>query len=325
MKFIKNGKAFKLVTRFEKDDALRASFNALTKRTYGFNFEEWYQRGYWTAKYLPYALVCEGEIVANVSVNIMDFEVNGEIKHYIQLGTVMTDPQYRGLGLSRFLMDIILKEWAPKCDLIYLFANDNVLDFYTKFGFEIRPEYRYGKYIGMDKDKLDKDKLDKDKLDKDEFVNAALEIEKENCRFIKLNLADSNHQNILLDIVANNKLKSDFMSDSNPFLVMFYSLNFMSEYFYYSEKYNAVFVAELSEEETIIYGVYSKSEVEMERLIDTYLRLFSTSQNIYLDFSPINSNGYELKLFKEDNSTLFVKLCKEDLPNQVIFPTLSHA
>lgn len=315
MTFIKNEKAFKLVTNFENDDVLRSSFNALTKRTFGFDFEEWYQRGYWTTKYLPYTLVCEGEIVANVSVNIMDFEVNGEIKHYIQLGTVMTDPPYRGLGLSRFLMDIILKEWAPKCDLIYLFANDSVLAFYTKFGFEKREEYRYVKYAEMENSKVDKVELDK----------VALEIDQENSTFIKLNLAESDHQDILLDIVTNNKLKSDFMPVSNPYLVMFYSLNFMSECFYYSEKYNAVIVAELSEEETIIYGVYSKCEVEMGRLIDTYLQLFSTSQNIYLDFSPINCDGYKLKLYKEENSTLFVKFCEDDLPKQVIFPTLSHA
>jgi len=223
-------------------------------------------------KYLPYSLVCDGEIVANVSVNIMDFEVNGQIKHYIQLGTVMTDPKYRGLGLSRFLMDIILKEWEPKSDLIYLFANDSVLDFYTKFGFEIREEYRCVKYIEMDKD---------------EFNNAALEMDKENYTFIKLNLADSEHQNLLLDIVTTNKLKSNFMPVFNPYLVMFYSLNFLSECFYYSKEYNTVIVAELSEKETIVYGVYSKSKIEMERLLDTYLHSFSTSQNIYLDFSPI--------------------------------------
>ncbi len=325
MKFIKNGKTFNLVTRFENDDALRTSFNVLTKRTYGFDFEKWYQRGYWTAKYLPYALVCEDEIVANVSVNIMDFEFNGEIKHYIQLGTVMTDPQYRGLGLSRFLMDIILKEWESKCDLIYLFANDSVLDFYTKFGFEIRKEYRYVKCNEMDKDKSYKDKSYKDKSHMDEFDNATLEIDKENFTFIKLDLSDSEHQNLLLDIVTANKLKSNFMPVFNPYLVMFYSLNFMNECFYYSEKYKAVVVAEPSEEETIIYGIYSKLEVEMERLIDSYVRAFSLSQNIYLDFSPINCAEYDLKLYKDENSTLFVKAGKEDLPNQVIFPTLSHA
>ena len=65
----------------------------------------------------------------------MDFQLDGRRRTYLQLGTVMTHPDYRGMGLSRFLMEWILQNWSDRCDGIYLFANDTVLDFYPKFGF----------------------------------------------------------------------------------------------------------------------------------------------------------------------------------------------
>ncbi|MCS4521567.1 GNAT family N-acetyltransferase [Clostridium botulinum] len=59
-------------------------------------------------------------VVSNVSVNIIDFLILGEEKRYVQIGTVMTDEEYRGQGLCRALMERVIKEWEDKCDLIYL-------------------------------------------------------------------------------------------------------------------------------------------------------------------------------------------------------------
>lgn len=128
---------------FKDNDVLRSSFNNLTEKTYGFNFENWYENGCWRDLHIPYSLIYENKVVANVSVNIIDFLVLGEKKRYIQLGTVMTDKDYRNQGLCRKLMGIVLEEWENKCDMIYLFANDSVLDFYPKFGFVKSNEYQY--------------------------------------------------------------------------------------------------------------------------------------------------------------------------------------
>lgn len=48
----------------------------------------------------------------------------------------MTDVKYRDQGLLRIIMEKVIAEWKDKCELIYLFANDSVLDFYPKFGFD---------------------------------------------------------------------------------------------------------------------------------------------------------------------------------------------
>lgn len=72
---------------------------------------EWFQNGFWGEKYIPCSLVDGEKVIANVSVNRMDFNLDGIEKHYIQLGTVMTDKAYRGQGLSRYLMEKVIEEY----------------------------------------------------------------------------------------------------------------------------------------------------------------------------------------------------------------------
>lgn len=90
-----------IVKGYRDDAALRGSFNALAIRTFAIDFEDWYQNGYWTDKYNPYSVIIDGKVVSNVSVNTTDFEIDGQKKRYIQLGTVMTDEAYRNRGLVR--------------------------------------------------------------------------------------------------------------------------------------------------------------------------------------------------------------------------------
>lgn len=92
-------------------------------------------------------MVNDDEIIANVSVNIMDMKWGGGIKHFIQLGTVMTEKQYRNQGFIRRIMDEIEADFAGKTDGMYLFANDRVLDFYPKFGYHKAVEFQYSKMV----------------------------------------------------------------------------------------------------------------------------------------------------------------------------------
>lgn len=96
-----------IVKGYRADDALRRSFDALAKRTFGLTFEDWYQNGFWGDDYVPYSVVVDGEVAANVSVNRTDFVLDG----------------------------------------VYLFANDTVLDFYPKFGFRRAAEIRYARAL----------------------------------------------------------------------------------------------------------------------------------------------------------------------------------
>lgn len=127
--------------------ALRASFNALTRRTFGFDFTDWHARGWWTSErtgYTPHALVADCEVVANISTTSIAFDIAGERVRATQLGTVMTAPEWRGQGLQRRLMERVLGE-AACSDMIYLYANDSVMEFYPRFGFSPATEYAFSR------------------------------------------------------------------------------------------------------------------------------------------------------------------------------------
>lgn len=124
-----------LVYNFQADDSLRQSLNKLTMQTFGFSFEPWYQRGYWSEQCVPYAYQHHGEVIASLTANKMDLIINGEQRKAIQIGTVITRPDYRHQGLSAALIHKVLETYEKDYDLIYLFTNRTVLDFYPRFGF----------------------------------------------------------------------------------------------------------------------------------------------------------------------------------------------
>ena len=83
-----------------REEGLCQSFNQLTQLTYGFDFTGWQAAGLWTHRYQPHCLLYGGQVVANVSVNRMRFLWGDKSLSMIQLGTVMTHPDFRGQGLS---------------------------------------------------------------------------------------------------------------------------------------------------------------------------------------------------------------------------------
>ncbi len=132
-----------LISDYMRDDAYRHMLNELTQKTFGFDFEGWVTNGYFEGDYIPFSYVEGGKIVSNVSVNRMCFRQNGAVKNYIQIGTVMTDLDYRKQGLAAGLMKHVIKEYDKDYDGIYLFGNLSAVGFYRKMGFKTINQYRY--------------------------------------------------------------------------------------------------------------------------------------------------------------------------------------
>ena len=132
-----------LVRHYMENDRLRAALNALTRKTFGFDFEGWYAAGGWEGDYLPYSFMDGGRMIANVSVNRMRFLQNGQERHYVQLGTVMTDEAFRRRGLASQLMRAALDDMRGACDGFYLFGDLSALGFYDSLGFSRITETRY--------------------------------------------------------------------------------------------------------------------------------------------------------------------------------------
>lgn len=139
--FLKN---HSVITIDPRDRHLREAFFQFTGAVFpGADFIEWYRHGGWIARYRPYAVVEAGQVVANASVAELEVIVNGKTRSAVQLGAVGTVPSARGRGLSRRLLQHILDLYRDKVDLIFLFANESVLDFYPRFGFQRAPEHRF--------------------------------------------------------------------------------------------------------------------------------------------------------------------------------------
>lgn len=130
-----------LVHDYMRDPELRHALNELTQQVFGFDFENWVTKGYFQGDYIPWSLMDGDKMVCNVSANAMEFVENGVSRRYIQLGTVMTHPDYRNKGLASSLMRYVLSIYTPAWDGIYLFGDLHALDFYRNLGFSQEIEY----------------------------------------------------------------------------------------------------------------------------------------------------------------------------------------
>lgn len=118
------------------DTAGHQSFLRYVARLFpGLDFRPWYLRGGWTSTYEAHALVLGDAMVANVSVTRMRLLIGGREMRGAQLGAVGCVPEMRGRGLARGLLDPLLTRLESEVDLIFLYANEQVLDFYPRFGF----------------------------------------------------------------------------------------------------------------------------------------------------------------------------------------------
>ncbi len=123
------------VRSYRDDEILRKSFSRLAKKTFGIDFEKWYESGGWNQNYIPYSFRYGNEIVSNVSVNTMDLVIQGKRQKAIQIGTVMTDPLHRRKGLAADLMKKVMEDFEGEYDLYFLAADEEAVPLYERFGF----------------------------------------------------------------------------------------------------------------------------------------------------------------------------------------------
>ena len=285
----------RIVKGYRTDDALRRSFDALAQRTFGLTFEDWYQNGFWGDDYVPYSVVVDGEVAANVSVNRTDLVLDGEKKRFIQLGTVMTDERYRGRGMIRRLMAEVEHDCAGKADGVYLFANDTVLDFYPKFGFRRAAEVRYARAL--------------------EPGGAA--------SAVRVPMRDRDSWDRLAAVIRSSAPCGRFSLCGNTGLPLFYVSKFMQDCVYRvaPETYA---VAELEDGVLHLYAVYAEKQPAPE----VVARAFGGAvRRVQLGFTPLDTTGWEAETVREDDTTLFVRGAgfRDFERRGLMFPVLAHA
>ena len=218
---------------YRENTGLRNSFNKLAMKTFGIEFEDWYQEGYWTDKYVPYSLIDNGKVIANVSVNLLELDIVGQRVPAIQIGTVMTDKEYRNCGYSRLLLEKVLEDYKH-IEVMYLFANDTVLDFYPKFGFVKMKETLFSIDIQPRRSTLPPKIRD--------------------LKFI-------------YDAAAKRKPSAHFGTAATEELLIFYAMKVFKEDIYYLEQEQILVIFQYEGETLHLYDVISERKLDLQHVI----------------------------------------------------------
>lgn len=290
-----------LVSDYMRDDTLRHALNDLTRKTFGFDFEDWVTGGYFEGDYIPYSFIENGKIISNVSANRMTFLQNGIDRNYIQIGTVMTDEAYRRHGLAKKLMKHVVKQYKDSCDGFYLFANPDAVDFYNRCGFSKETEYRYSV--------------------KNEFCmrKSAGEI------FMPVNTADEQMKQKYMDMVRRSAVNSSLEQLNKFGLQMFYSADM--ENVYYAKDMDCFIVAEMEENTLLLQSVICENHVT---LLDVLQRVKGEYHNCQLGFTPALKD-MDICVAEQydgaDDYRLFYlgEQLKSIENEKLYFPELSHA
>lgn len=286
---------YKIVKDFRDNEKIRYAFNKLTEDTFGFSFENWYQDGYWKDNYRPYGIMDGDRMISNVSVNPMTFNIKGEERTFVQLGTIMTSKDSRNKGLARFIMEAVLEEWKDKCDLVFLFANDSVVEFYPKFGFKEVDQWQSSKAITT------------------EGLGLAR----------KLDMSKEEDRQIFVSCSNKTLPQSNLAMVDNIELLMFYCTSFMSDYVYYDSNNDAVIIAKHTEEGIFIFDILAEHKMTLDEAVNTLP--FPKSKAIVCGFTPLKTDSYKTEILKEEDTTLFILGDADFLSeHKLMFPVLSH-
>ena len=278
---------------YRDNKELRDSFNELADKVFGLDFEGWYQNGFWKDAYDPYSVIEDGKVVSNISVNRCDMNYKGKIFHLIQLGTVMTDPDYRGKGYARLLMERVMED-IKDADGIYLYGNDSVVGFYPKFGFKESKEYSFSKDVTIDVERSAKEVSMADKSDWDKMVN----------------------------ILSKTAQNADVYMVNNTGLYMFYLSQFMRENTFYIPNLDTYAIAEIEDHELILHAVIGSGDID--KVISSFGKEI---KHVQLGFTPKDTTSFTKNEVVEEDSRFFVKgsFFEENKDAAFMFQSITHA
>ena len=268
------------------DEKLRKSMSKLATETFGLDFENLYQSGYWGEPFGCYGIVKDDEVVSNISYHLFDYEKDHKKYSAMQIGTVMTRDDHRHQGLSATLMNEVLNDHPV--DVVYLFANESVMNFYPKFGFEPVVHLKYkaqvtDKYIKGEKGrKLDTHK-DRELIDS----------------FIKSRIKNS---------------KNDYVY-KDDYIKMFYLMYVYSDCIYLHD--NCIVVCEKEEDVLWVHDIFLKSDGSIYECVGPYTDGINT---IYYGFE---AQVDDLEVYEDMTSGLFVKTTVDELKIPWSYPTMS--
>lgn len=310
----------RLIRDYMQDAAARAALGALTQAAFGFDFEAWAARGFCArGAYVPYSFEEDGRILSNVSVNRMEFCLNGEKRRWLQLGTVATREDMRGRGLARRLVEIALADSMDGCDGVYLFANPEAAGFYEKCGFTRGIEYRSfpraEAYLNTDA------RLSSMRERGDSCAEARLDT---GARFVPVNPGDERALAAYQRAVHETEPYAALWQENGFGLAMFYTMN--AENAYYCPALDAHAVVE----DGRLNAVFARSMPPLRAVLAALAASENVETPTVIGFTPGPEDadacvrepwdgGDDYRLYGRG------RVLEEIAANRLCFPALSHA
>ncbi len=290
---------YELVSDYRHDDKLKESFNQLAVHIFDVNFSDWYKRGYWDEKYIPYSFVHHGKVISNASVYLMSLIIDGKTYRAVQIGTVMTDQAYRNKGLASKLMQHIMDTYEHDCDLIFLFANETVLDFYPKFGFTRYHESEFSLDIGK----------------------SAIQIKK-NVRLKQLTLE---HDLPLFEQFAEKRQTYSMKLDAKDHgsLLMFYFTLVWPDAIFYIEALDTIVLMNEENETIHVFDIISLESQNIKEVVAHIVN--EMTEKVMFYFTPDTLiDGLHAVTAPNDEDALFVYTKQDWIKDHFMLPITAH-
>lgn len=291
----------RMISDYKHDSTLRRSFNQLAGETFGINFEEWYNRGAWDDSYVCYSYAEGDRVVANVSINKMTLLLDGQICPVLQIGTVMTAADYRNKGLSRSLMEAVIADLGKDAAFIYLYANDTVLEFYPRLGFEALPlERRFAKISSPGTGAARKRKLDVDSPEDWRLITGMVQ--------------------------ERRPLSSQASVLGADAIFAWYCLNIFREDLYYLEELDAIVIYQDGDDGLQLFDVVCRQPVKLHDVIGALKS--GADISVELHFTPDFADADIVSELIENpvDEALFIKASSvKALPASLFLPLTSRA
>ncbi|EAG7279528.1 GNAT family N-acetyltransferase [Listeria monocytogenes] len=289
---------YEMISDYKDNKMYRDSFNKLAESTFDINFEEWFRSGFWNDKYVCYSYIDNNEVISNVSINKMNLIYQGENYSALQIGTVMTHPNYRGQGLAKNLLNHVIAKYEDQYDFLYLFANDTVLDFYPKFGFE--------------------------RIEESSFTVDACNLKKKANKLKKLNPDNKTDFQLISRIVSKRASLSNILDvKESEDLLMFYVLIALKNELYYLEELDVIVLMEQEGTDLYVLDILSTKKLDVVEVL-SYLST-KKIETIHLLFTPEKSKYIDAAYIIETEDMLFVRPNVLTSENYFLFPATSHA
>lgn len=295
-------KDYQFIKDYKEQEHYRNSFNQLVERTYGFNFEAWYQLGAWNENYQCYSYLAKNEVIANVSLNHMQICYQGESYPMIQIGTVMTHPDYQNQGLIRELIKKIEADYQDKVGGFYLFANEQVLDFYPKFGYKKQVESCY-------------------------TLNYQSEKATNSSSVEKIDSQNQAHHQLIQRLIANRvSINQEFQILTMEHLEWFYYHTALADAIYYLPSLDSIILASCEAGKLDVFDILTTGKLKLDEFLHEIEQEF-TFEKVEFHFMPDEDwmDKIDVTPSVDNDDTLFVKPLQRNWPSQFKFPQISHA